>query len=144
MIQLIYASAATVPFSDNELKQLLTIARANNESLGVSGMLVFHESSFLQVLEGEDDVVLSLYAKIEKDERHDNIKLLLRSSIEERSFGEWKMGFYDASRSMHRPDAGFVDFFQKGCGFDDSDADRAKAVLMQFRDGAWHQQVNVT
>ncbi len=143
MIQIIYASAATVPFSGTDLKQLLTIARANNESMGISGMLVFHEGSFLQILEGEDNVVLSLYAKIEKDKRHDNISLLLRSSIEERSFGDWKMGFYDASRSMHHEEAGFVDFFRKGRGADDSDTDRARAVLMQFRDGGWRQRVNV-
>lgn len=143
MIQIIYASAATVPFSVADLKQLLTIARANNKSLGVSGMLVYHKGSFLQVLEGSDDAVLHLYAKIEEDKRHDNIQLLLRSTIEERSFGEWQMGFYDASGSMHDDDAGFVDFFRKRSVFDDSDADRARAVLMQFREGAWRGRVNV-
>ncbi len=143
MIQIIYASAATVQFSVADLKQLLTIARANNETLGVSGMLVFHEGSFLQVLEGQDDAVLSLYAKIETDKRHDNVQLILRSTIEEPSFGEWRMGFYDASRSMHHDDAGFVDFFRKGSDFDESDADRARSVLTQFRDGAWRRRVNV-
>ena len=58
MLQLIYASAATVRFSVADLKHLLAIARANNESLGVSGMLVFQEGSFLQIIEGEDDAVL--------------------------------------------------------------------------------------
>ena len=144
MLQLIYASAATVRFSVADLKHLLAIARANNESLGVSGMLVFQEGSFLQIIEGEDDAVLSLFTKIEKDERHCNINMLLRSQIEERSFGEWQMGFYDVSRSVHKTDAGFVDFFREGHVFDDSDIDRARSVLMRFRDdGAWHERVNI-
>lgn len=143
MIQLIYASAATVDFPDEELKELLKIARRNNEPLAVSGMLLYHEGSFLQILEGEESVVLALYDKIEADPRHDNVKMLLRSEIEERSFGDWKMGFYDASGSAQRSNAGFVDFFRNGRVFDDSDGDRARTVLMQFRDGAWRQHVNV-
>ena len=142
MIQFIYASAATVEFTKDDLKKLLAKARSNNHSLEVSGMLVYHEGSFLQILEGEEDVVNALYSKIEKDSRHDNVRLLLRSEIEERSFGEWKMGFYDATASMLF-NKGFFDFFRKGDVFDDASADRAHAVLMQFRDGAWRQHVEV-
>lgn len=142
MIQLIYASAGTVDFSDGDLKELLAKARINNASLEVSGMLLYHEGSFLQILEGEQEVVLELYNKIERDSRHGNVKMLLRSEIEERSFGDWKMGFVDASGKMYR-DAGFVDFFSRWNIMDDFDGDRARSVLMQFREGQWRQQVEV-
>ena len=142
MLQLIYVSAATVEFSVADLQQLLAGARENNESLGVSGMLLFHEGSFLQVLEGDEDVVLALYRKIEQDDRHTNVKMLLRSEVDERSFGDWKMGFYDASRSGGRAILGFVDFFRMGNGGNESESDRAKRVLMQFREGSWRQQVD--
>lgn len=142
MLQLIYTSAATVQFSQKQLKELLHKARQNNESLGVSGMLVYNEGSFLQILEGEEESLTALYEKIEKDERHDNVKLLLRKEIEERSFGEWKMGFFDASRSAEKLE-GFSDFFRADIPFDEDDADRAKSVLMQFREGQWRQAVSV-
>lgn len=142
MLQLIYASAATVEFSTADLQQLLKLARENNESLGVSGMLVFHEGSFLQILEGEEEVVVALYNKIEEDDRHSNVLMLLRTEIDERSFGDWKMGFCDASQKANPKDSGFVDFFRKGKVFDLADADRAKHALMRFREGAWRQHVD--
>lgn len=143
MIQLIYGSAATVAFSDEDLRDLLAIARRNNSEVGVSGMLLYHEGSFLQVLEGPEEAVMMLFHKIEKDERHDNVKLLLRTEPENPSFGEWKMGFFDASGMMDDSEDGFVDFFRKGEIFKESSADRAQSVLMQFREGSWRQKVDV-
>ena len=142
MLQLIYASAATVEFSNEDLRQLLKIARQNNHSLDISGMLVFHEGSFLQILEGDDTSVLGLFDKIEQDERHDNVKMLLRSEIEKRSFGDWKMGFCNASGNSALPDQGFIDFFRSGDVFHESEADQAKQALMRFREGGWRQHVD--
>lgn len=142
MLQLIYASAATVDFTPTDLQQLLKTARDNNESIGVSGMLLYHKGSFLQVLEGEEEDVAPLYSKIENDDRHTNTRILLKAEIEERSFGDWKMGFYDASGITSQAQSGFIDYFRASGNLDESEADRAKKALMQFRDGAWRQRVD--
>lgn len=142
MLQLIYASAATVEFTSADLQQLLKTSRDNNEAIDVSGMLLYHEGSFLQILEGEEKDVAPLYAKIEKDERHTNTRILLRAEIEERSFGNWRMGFYDSTGIRNHAVVGFVDFFRHGGNFDESETDRAKKALLQFRDGAWRQHVD--
>lgn len=138
LIQLIYTSRGTVPFEPEDLRTLLEKSRQNNHGRGLTGMLVYHEGSFLQILEGEPHDVMALYAKIEADERHDNVKLLLRSDIEERSFGEWKMGFVDTAE-VEEQHEGFLDFFNEQNLFVGEDADRARSVLLQFRDGSWRQ-----
>lgn len=140
MIQLIYASAATVEFTEEDLQQLLSGARQKNSDVNVTGMLVYHNGSFLQILEGEEEDVLELYDRIEKDPRHDNVRMLLRSEIEERSFGEWQMGFCDVSGNSRR-NAGFIDFFRRGFRLSAADGDRAKSALMRFREGGWRQHV---
>ncbi|MEJ7592158.1 MAG: BLUF domain-containing protein [Planctomycetaceae bacterium] len=142
MLQLIYSSAATVTFSASDLRELLAFARNNNRSLDVTGMLLYQDGSFLQVLEGESEAVLSLYTKIEKDKRHSNIKLLLRKDIEEREFSEWSMGFFDATRTARNQGEGFVDFFSTATSTDPEEG-RAKKALHQFKEGAWRQRVNV-
>ena len=144
MIQLIYASAATVDFSNADLKELLRIARKNNESLNISGMLLYHEKSFLQILEGEEASVFPLFDKIHQDSRHNQVKLLLKANVEERSFQDWMMGFYDTSGHTPPLDAGYVDFFRGRPILDENEGDRARKVLMQFREGAWRQRVNVS
>ena len=76
--QIVYISAAEHAFTDAELKELLFKARKNNDSLEISGMLLFHKGSFIQALEGDKDKVNSLYSKIANDKRHSETRVLYR------------------------------------------------------------------
>ena len=93
MIEVIYASAEVQPFTATALAELLAKARKNNHALGVSGMLLHHNGSFLQVLEGPEPIVDALFTKIGKDPRHARMMIVKRRSISQRAFGEWSMGF---------------------------------------------------
>lgn len=66
MHQAIYSSAAVEPFIDSALAELLALARLNNGRLGVTGMLLYHDGSFLQALEGDEGVLENLYTKLAK------------------------------------------------------------------------------
>lgn len=140
VFQIVYASAATVPFSDDDLVELLTKARTNNEALGVTGMLLYHEGSFIQALEGEQAVVEALYERIGRDERHDHTLLLFKGAAEDRAFDEWTMGFHrlDPTRADH-PD-GLNRFMQNGVlGVSAEDGERIRQILIGFKSGKWHR-----
>ena len=70
MLQLIYSSAATVPCTATDLNQLLECARARNTLFNVSGMLLYHSGSFLQVIEGPESGIDTIYRSIARDPRH--------------------------------------------------------------------------
>ena len=53
MHQLVYVSAATHAFTKSELLELLNKARANNQRLGITGLLLFKDGDFIQLLEGD-------------------------------------------------------------------------------------------
>ena len=143
MIQLCYASHAKVPFDAAQLTQLLGIARKNNDSVGVSGLLLYENHSFVQVLEGETGMVMPLYEKIRKDPRHDRMLLIFKREIEVRSFGSWSMGFFHVDRKSVEELPGYHNFFTKGFSVAAflNDADRVREVLLQFRDGQWRRHV---
>ncbi|MEZ5306384.1 MAG: BLUF domain-containing protein [Pyrinomonadaceae bacterium] len=138
MIQLIYASTASKPFSVDELSELLKVARKRNRRYGITGILLYDNGAFLQVLEGEENEVEKLFRRISKDPRHTHIELLLRLEIEHRSFTEWRMGFHEGSIKDLEKHPGFVDFFNSRFPFGHEDLDLAKQALLRFRDGAWH------
>ena len=46
---------------------LFTEARSNNKKRGITGALLLSEDRFVQVLEGDEDAVLALFAHIERD-----------------------------------------------------------------------------
>jgi hypothetical protein len=96
MHQIVYTSTATEDFSIVDLKKLLLDARVRNKALGVSGMLVFHDGTFLQALEGEKRAVNEIFASILSDPRHRDIDVLHRGpGFDQRVFGDWSMGFAD-------------------------------------------------
>lgn len=134
MLSLVYVSAATHPFTPDELDGLLQTSRANNSRLGLSGMLLYRDGDFLQVLEGQEDAVRATYERISRDPRHRRIMVLDESEVGERSFAEWSMGFRRLSGDDH-PE-GFVDFFSRRQSVADIVDSRTEAyrVLTSFRE----------
>lgn len=93
MISLTYVSSATSFLTPDELLALLKTARDNNGRLGLTGMLLYKDGNFMQVLEGEEAPLRQLYAKIIKDPRHSGLIKLLDQTIETRQFPSWSMAF---------------------------------------------------
>ena len=137
MLQTIYASAAVKPFTREDLVELLKIARQRNTAADISGMLLYHDGSFLQVLEGPDKNVDELFAKVQKDPRHTRILLLLRGTIQKREFENWSMGFVDTTRLAERTE-GFVDYVTRLKNMT-LDKTNARRMLRRFQDGAWRR-----
>jgi len=59
--------------------------------VGVTGALLISDDEFVQTLEGPEPVVRELYAKINKDKRHDHVELLESGDVSARVFGRWAM-----------------------------------------------------
>jgi hypothetical protein len=133
MLQVVYASAALAPLSELELTQLLMSARANNTRRGVTGLLLYIDGSFLQVLEGEDRVVDALLERIAQDPRHDRVSILLRRTIEQRQYAEWAMGFV-SPKHLTESLPGYSDYLRARSGVDGK-ASAAEQLLASFRDG---------
>ena len=141
MIELVYASAEAEPFSATGLADLLDKAREKNLALGVSGVLLYHNGSFLQVLEGEASVVDALFQKIGKDPRHTRMMTIKRGSISRRSFAGWSMGFVLPTAAVLKKLEGFDRFLQSGVLPTSRAADNLCQILYGFRSGKWRQRV---
>ena len=97
--------------------------------------MLYHAGYFLQVLEGPDENVEAIYAKVQKDSRHTNCLLLVRETIEERAFEHWSMGFVDTTRIAEKI-SGFVDYM-KALESMALDRTRARIVLTRFQEGIY-------
>lgn len=95
MISLTYASRATQPFANQDLRALLEKSRTNNERRRLTGMLLHKNGQFMQVLEGDEADVTEAYGIIAADPRHTEARTLLSETIDARQFGQWSMGFHE-------------------------------------------------
>lgn len=90
--QLLYVSNTRTNLNDSDLNAILESARRNNRAHQITGMLLYLEGAFLQVLEGPDHEVGAVYDRIARDQRHWDTQILLDRQAQ-RAFGEWSMGF---------------------------------------------------
>ena len=99
--QLTYHSIATPGITGNDIKDIMDVSTKNNAELGITGCLMFYKSFFLQILEGEEEVVLDLYDKIKNDRRNDQVTLLSTDNSKFRIFKEWSMAYYHVPNGNH-------------------------------------------
>ncbi len=111
LLSAVYASVATREFSRDQLDDLLRQSRRNNGASDVTGMLLYRDGRFIQVLEGPEKTVRDLLAVIKADTRHEKVRVLLEEHLTERTFADWTMG-YEPIRVPSSPVApGFRDSF---------------------------------
>ena len=110
LISLVYISTATAPL-DAALHGILTRARENNARLDVTGMLLYREGQFVQILEGASGAVHDLADEIRADPRHTDMSVILDEPIEAREFSDWSMGFQPMSTPRTALPDGFRDTF---------------------------------
>jgi hypothetical protein len=95
--QIIYSSQASVAMSVDDLEKILLDARSGNEARKVTGVLVYVDGVFLQILEGAKDTVLGLMRNITRDSRHSSVKVIHEAEVDQPMFGSWRMAFLSAT-----------------------------------------------
>jgi hypothetical protein len=128
-------SSAVHPFSKSELTDFLEKSQKRNTALGITGMLLYKDGNFMQVLEGDEVNVRALGAQISQDRRHRGFIQLYSSSIKERSFADWAMGFYDLRSPEANQIPGYSDFLRTpltGPEFS-SNPSRCQKLLLCFK-----------
>lgn len=132
---LVYVSSAVRPFTRPDLEDLLATSRENNAELGITGMLLYKDGNFMQVLEGEEEPVRALYDKIGDDLRHRGEITLREGFTEGRQFPDWSMGFRDLESQEVRETPGYSEFLNTpltGREFS-GDPTRAQKLLLTFK-----------
>jgi hypothetical protein len=132
-----YVSSATKPLTHAELTAMLKKGRANNARSGVTGMLLYKDGNFMQVLEGDEVAVRATFERISRDPRHHNLIVLLQGEKPKREFPEFLMGFYDLSSSEVHRIPGFSEFLNTPLTSEEfaNNPTRSRRLLLAFKKG---------
>lgn len=125
-LQIAYASRNLVPgeHMQQEIESILALSRMRNATWGVTGALLFSADSFVQVLEGPEDAVETLFEKIQLDPRHAEVVVLQASAVQDRGFAQWSMAY-----AGRHDDLRFADL----CS---ARGDRASSAILRLLQGA--------
>lgn len=91
--QIAYLSLSKTLSGEAQLSDILAVSKTNNTRDGITGILMYHDRLFFQLLEGERSIVDKCYNRILCDPRHSAISLMWNGEAENRTFSAWAMGF---------------------------------------------------
>lgn len=132
MYYLIYISSAVKQLNYDELSSLLREARESNRERGITGLLLYQDGTFMQMLEGERAAVQELFGKISKDSRHVGVHVVHEGEIERRNFDDWSMGFFNMDKAGEHP--GYSDYIDEHLALKtfNRDAQDARDFMLKF------------
>ncbi|MDP3702122.1 MAG: BLUF domain-containing protein [Hylemonella sp.] len=131
---LAYVSTAVHKLSNESLSNLIEKAASRNDSLGVTGLLLYSDGLFMQCLEGSKESLDMLMRSIRSDPRHFDLIVLWQDEISNREFPDWGM----AARS---PDAG-LRTMSNGQKIDEwlkHSVDKKKSAVRLLLEDFWHR-----
>ena len=136
MFQIVYTSTAIESFSRADLTELLKGSVQRNTRAGITGLLLYYDGTFMQTLEGEESVVIALFAKISRDPRHHHVIPLVHGPITRRDFSDSAMAFRDLNRPELQNRPGYSDFLNTPLNEDPlvPDLSRCQQLLLHFKE----------
>ena len=132
--EIVYVSLACEEMSTAQLQAILQTSRVHNGQAGITGMLIYFEREFVQLLEGEADEVTALYDRIAEDRRHQQVYKLWDEPISERSFAGWSMAFLDQALIEAVPGTALPSWLGEGLRTAVKDSSTGKKMLTRLRD----------
>ncbi len=96
-----YVSTTNLSLSPDEIKELLITTRHTNNRNDISGILLYADGNFFQVMEGKKEVIDTIFQKIKKDYRHDNLIKIFDRETCTRSFSEYHSSFITVNESYN-------------------------------------------
>ncbi|HEX8241388.1 MAG TPA: BLUF domain-containing protein [Allosphingosinicella sp.] len=88
---LTYTSRARLDLGEEDLTAIHQTARHLNALDGITGLLLFDGSRFLQIVEGAEDAIDNLVERLRIDPRHSAFEIRDERQVERRSFPDWSM-----------------------------------------------------
>lgn len=86
-----YTSLAALDMDERQLLEIHATARDFNALDGITGLLLFNGTHFLQWIEGPPGAIDDLVEKLRRDPRHSGFEVRDERWADERLFGHWSM-----------------------------------------------------
>ncbi len=135
IFHLVYISDAAMDISYTDIRDILEVSRKKNAQENITGLLIYRDGFFLQLLEGEEKRVKALLNKIRLDERNSALRVLIETTGDQRLFEGWSMAFMDGDISSNSTQD-LIDLFDACLGAETDRRDLIMLMLKKFRASA--------
>jgi hypothetical protein len=107
LTSLTYTSLARLDLEAADIEAIHRSALHNNALDGITGLLIFNGTHFMQMIEGSEPAIDDLVERLRRDPRHSGFEIRDRRTIEQLNFPDWSMelvrvsaGYFDAKETI--------------------------------------------
>ena len=93
LYEILYVSTIAPNVSASVVADIVAKARLHNNSLDITGLLVFDGMHFCEHMEGREADVLAQLARIREDKRHADLRVVHQGPLAGRRFSRFSMGY---------------------------------------------------
>ncbi len=98
-----YISTAN-DLSQFEVNELMHTAKLKNDQLNITGILLFSDNNFFQIIEGDHLLIHELFEKIKQDTRHSDIITIFNRTMPVPFFTSFQNNYMVISRNKDYPE----------------------------------------
>lgn len=88
-----YVSTASTSLNNSDMAELFEFVKLKNNNLQITGILLYADGNFFQVLEGEKNQIKNIFDKIKQDARHYNVIKIFDREKTTTSFTKYHSSF---------------------------------------------------
>ncbi len=129
--RLTYVSRAREQLDAGDLEKIAASAQRFNKSVDVSGLLICCAGEFLQILEGDREQVMTVFKRVDRDQRHSDVTVIAIELDVPRAFEDWSMGCF-SFEPEDLPDGFFFDRTSDAMHLRIDALERAEDMLRTF------------
>ncbi len=128
-----YVSTTNPSLSESQIEEALNFSENWNNDHDITGILLYSEGNFFQVLEGEKQLLKDLFKRIKNDDRHQNIITIFQKEIPSIHFNTYKADFISLDARYHT--ANLDAYFSQIESLNPSIQSSVKYILNKFAEG---------
>lgn len=104
---IVYVSTASNELEKKEIEKTLSSSKTSNNQNDITGLLLFSEGNFFQIIEGEKNSIIKLFDTIKEDDRHHDIIQIFGKDIHKEAYDGYACDFvldaadYDKEKFQH-------------------------------------------
>ncbi|MCB7481470.1 BLUF domain-containing protein [Christiangramia sediminis] len=88
-----YVSSVNPNLTETQIQEVLNFSRNWNNDHDITGILLYSEGNFFQVLEGEKELLKTLFSRILIDKRHQNVMVIFEKEVSQPKFEDYQSDF---------------------------------------------------
>lgn len=128
-----YVSTASEQLTETEIKKTLEFSKNWNTDHDITGILLFSEGNFFQVLEGDKELLQNLFERIKSDSRHYNVMRIFGKEIDNAKFTGYAANFITVDSQFTEKD--FGRYLSKIATLNPAIQTSVKYILKNFSEG---------